>query len=203
MSGILVSIVDEVLANRLHLNVEHAGYPWARAQAMVEHGQADAFVTVPTAERRAYTVPSAEWVTQGRLTMFSRADNPKLAQWRKIQRISELSEVPLGTYLGNNWVKSKFEGMNVQYANDRAGALRMLMLGRFDLMVDASNPTRHAIKAEGLEHEVVELPATLDVSETRLCVGKKSPLLARMPDIDRALRSMKKDGTLARLSGFV
>jgi hypothetical protein len=48
--------------------------------------------------------------------------------------------------------------------------------------------------------EIVELPPVLDVSETHLCIGKKSPLLAYAKDIDMQLRKMRADGSLQRLS---
>jgi hypothetical protein len=40
----------------------------------------------------------------------------------------------------------------------------------------------------------------LDLSETHLCIGKRSLLLTHARDIDAALRKMKADGSLRRLS---
>lgn len=200
LKGILVDIVEEVLVRRLRLSVEHSGYPWMRAQLMVQRGEADAFVTVATQERRAYTVPSSEWVTQGRLALFARRNHPKFAQFLAIKGIQDLKGVQIGSYLGNSWVKSKLGAMDMQFAKDRDGALRMLVADRFDLMVDASNPTQYALKALGLEQVVTELPVVLDTSETYLCVGKHSFLLEYLPHIDRELRKMKLDKSLERLS---
>jgi polar amino acid transport system substrate-binding protein len=200
LKGILVDIVEEVLVRRLRLSVEHSGYPWTRAQILVQRGEADAFVTVATEERRAYTVPSSEWVTQGRLALFARRNHPKLAQFRGIKGVQDLKGVRIGTYYGNSWAKSKLGAMDMQFAKDRDGALRMLVADRFDLMVDASNPTQYALKALGLEQVVTQLPVTLDTSETYLCVGKHSFLVDYLPRIDRVLRKMKLDKSLELLS---
>lgn len=200
MMGLLVGIMDELLVKRLGLTVEHEGFPWARAQQRVKDGQSDAFVTVPTDERKAYTVPTQEWVAQGRLTMFVRADEPRRAQLEKIKAIAELKGFNVGTYLGNSWVKSKFTDVEVNYVTTRDSALKMLQAGRLQVMVDAANPTRAALRLAGMEKDIIELPPVLDVSEAHLCIGKQSPLLAYAKDIDAALRKMKADGSLQKLS---
>jgi polar amino acid transport system substrate-binding protein len=200
MAGILVGIMEELLVKRMGLAIEHEGFPWARAQQRVKEGQSDAFVTVPTDERKAYTIPTQEWVTQGRLTMFVRADEPRRAQLEKIKAIAELKGFNVGTYLGNSWVKSKFTDVEVNYVTNRESALKMLQAGRLQIVVDASNATRAAVRLAGMEKELVELPPVLDVSEAHLCIGKQSPMLAYAKDIDATLRKMKADGSLQKLS---
>ena len=200
MTGIFVNIMDELLVKRLRLAVEHEGFPWARAQQRVKEGLADAFVTVATEERRAYTVPTQEWITQGRLSMFVRADEPQRSHLAQIRSIAELKGFNIGTYLGNSWVKTKFADIEVNYVVNRESALKMLQAGRLQIVVDAANPTHAALRAAGMTGEIVELPPVLDVSEAHLCIGKKSPLLAYARDIDAQLRKMKADGSLQRLS---
>lgn len=203
MSGIFIDVMNELLAKRLGLALLHEGYPWARAQQMVRNGEADGFVTVPTEERQAYTVASQEWVTQGRFTMFVRRDASTLRErLAKAQGVEALRGLTLGSYLGNGWVKSRFSDKDweVSYASSRSHALRMLAARRFDVLVDSSNATQAALKATGLEQDIVELPPVLESSETRLMLARSSPHIARLPQIDAALRRMKADGTLARLS---
>ncbi len=80
LKGSLLAVMDELLGNRLKLSVQHAAYPWARAQAMVKAGQADGFVTAATPERAQYTIATTEWLYQSRLTLFTRANHPRLAE---------------------------------------------------------------------------------------------------------------------------
>lgn len=200
MAGIFINILDELLVKRLGLTIEHEGFPWARAQQRVKEGLADAFVTVATDERRAFTVPTQEWITQGRLAMFVRADAPERARLAQIRSIAELRGFNIGTYLGNSWVKSKFADIEVNYVVNRDSALKMLQAGRLQVVVDAANPTHAALRAAGMAGEIVELPPVLDVSETHLCIGKQSPLLVHAGNIDAQLRRMKADGSLQRLS---
>lgn len=202
MEGIFIDILDELLGKRLGLTLQHEGYPWARAQQMVRKGEVDGFITVPTEERLSYTVASQEWVTQGRFTMFVRRDSALRERLAKVRDIEALRGLTLGSYLGNGWVKSRFSGKewDVSYATSRSHALKMLAAQRFDVLVDSSNATQAALKATGLDQEIVELAPVLESSETRLMLARSSPHVARLPQIDAALRRMKADGTLARLS---
>lgn len=200
MAGIFIDIMDELLVRRLGLPVRHEGYPWARAQQRVRQGEADAFITVPTAERLAYTVASKHWVTQGCMTMFVRADSPLRARLQSVRDARDLRDISLGSYLGNGWVKARFAGREVHYSSSRAQALKMLLAGRFEVLVDSSNAMQAALHATGLSREVVELAPVLASSETRLMLARRSPYASRLGAIDAELRRMRSDGTLARLS---
>ncbi len=54
VQGIYPDLLTEVLANSLSIPVNHAAYPWSRAQQLVQSGEADAFFTTPTDARKAY-----------------------------------------------------------------------------------------------------------------------------------------------------
>lgn len=203
MGGIFIDIMNELLGRRLGLRLQHEGYPWARAQQMVRQGEADGFVTVPTPERLAYTVASQEWVTQGRFTMFVRRSDLTLRErLNQAQGVESLHGLRLGSYLGNGWVKSRFAGKDweLSFATSRGHALRMLAAGRFDVLVDSSNATQAALKAAGLDEDIVELAPVLESSETRLMLALGSSHVNKLPQIDAMLRRMKSDGSLARLS---
>ncbi|MDZ7937634.1 MAG: transporter substrate-binding domain-containing protein [Rhodoferax sp.] len=199
LRGTLPALLQELLSRRLKLLVDHSAYPWARAQALVKTAAADAFVTVPTPERLQYAIPTFEPVVQLRLALFARADTPRLSELQKLRNISDLTQQSLGSYIGHGWVQNKLGHLPLQYATDRNTALRMLMANRFDAMADVATSGLKGIKALGLEGRVVELPMVIDVSDVHLCIGKTSPLLRYSSAIDEAMRSMKTDGTIARL----
>jgi polar amino acid transport system substrate-binding protein len=71
MQGILPDILTEVIQKRMGISLEHRGYPWARSQDMVRSGEADAFCTVPTDERRQYANVSSEAVLQNQVTIYT------------------------------------------------------------------------------------------------------------------------------------
>lgn len=198
--GVFVDIMEELLVRRLGWQVRHEAFPWARAQQRVQKGEADGFITVPTPERLAYTLASSHWVTQGRLVMFVRAQDTALRQrLQGLRSPDELRGLRLGAYLGNGWVKARFAGHEISFSPSRQHALRMLLAERFDVLLDSANATQAALRAAGLEREVLELPPTLDSRETRLMLGRSSPYAARLAEVDTALARMRRDGSLVRL----
>lgn len=62
MRGILIDIINEAAHKRSGIDIIQEGFPWKRAQLMVQNGMADAFITLPTPERSAYTLVSRESV---------------------------------------------------------------------------------------------------------------------------------------------
>ena len=83
--------------------VSHVGAPWKRAQKMVEAGRADAFVTVPTDVRLAYTDSSRNvvftfeqraFVKKGGAAEMALMEDPSLASIAKL-RVCDI--------LGNGW----------------------------------------------------------------------------------------------------
>jgi len=199
LRGTSPRIVEELFHKRLQLDVTHRAYPWARAQSMVKHGEADAFVSAATPERLEYTVASSESLLQARLSVYASATHPQFARYQKFQSAAELAPFKLGSILGNNWAKATLGSQQVEYVRDRALALRMLQAGRFDLFVEVDELADPAIKAAGLDSDIKALPLVLAVDDVKVCVGKHSPLVARMPDIDEAIRAMRRDGSITRL----
>jgi polar amino acid transport system substrate-binding protein len=199
LRGSAPRVIEELLNKRLQLGVTHEAYPWARAQTMVHHGEADAYIGTATPDRLQHVIPTGESLVQARLSVFVSARNVHLPRYQKFQSAKDLEPLRLGSMLGNNWAKTVLSKHHVDYSNSRLSAFRMLQAGRIDALIDVDEPTLLAIANEGLESEIQMLPLVLATDEVKICVGKHSPLVARMHDIDEAIRSMRKDGSLARL----
>jgi len=105
MRGIFIDVVDEVIRTGMEIPVIHEGYPWRRAQKMVEANAADAFITVPTPRRREYTLISPEPVTTIAMTVFTSAKNNKLQEILKIRFVSDLKAFTAVDYIGNGWAR--------------------------------------------------------------------------------------------------
>lgn len=60
MHGVLIELLDELLVKRMHLEVEHIGFPWNRAQILSEKGIYDAIFTNPTQKRLLKFVSNKE-----------------------------------------------------------------------------------------------------------------------------------------------
>ena len=199
LRGTSPRIIEELLNKRLQLNVTHHAYPWARAQSMVQHGEADGFVSAATPVRLEYTVASTEPLLQARLGAYARVDHPQFAKYLKFQANTDLAGLKLGSILGNSWTKATLGSQHVEYVRDREQAFRMLLAGRLDMFVEVEDLAEPALKALGLDDGIKAIPLVVATDDVKVCIGKHSPLVARMREIDETIRAMRKDGTMARL----
>ena len=115
MNGILIDLLSEALETRMGIPTSHTGYPWKRAQLLVKTGQADAFCTVPTPERRTYTKISKEPTLNATFTLFIKRNTPKRDLLTKITSLDDLLGFKIGHYLGSGWAKKKLEGTRVSF----------------------------------------------------------------------------------------
>ncbi len=201
MRGILVDVIDEAIGKRLGIPVTHAGYPWKRAQLMVREGEADAFVTMPTQERRIYTVIGKEPVIEFALRIVTRKNHQKTKDMESITSIEQLRDYKVADYLGNGWAKRNLKEVNVQWLPKSDKIFPFLIDGRADIVV-ASNRTIYEMKLLGYDSQLKVLPNKLSSVSFHMCVGKDSPYKNRLNDFDHIIREMHKDGTIDRIEEF-
>lgn len=199
MHGILVDIIDEAIQTRLGIQLRHEGYPWARAQALVEGGVADAFITVPTEKRSAYTEVGQEPILQFKLFIATTKDNPNLEQLKKVTTIEELKPFRLVDYHGNGFAQKKLQGFNVEWVPEIPAVYPFLAAGKADVMLTSERGIADMEKL-GYQDEIIVLPQPLYNLSFHLCVGKKSTYKSILPKVDEALRGMKVDGTSQKLT---
>ena len=89
--------------------------------------------------------------------------------------------------------------MNVSWSPKLDYVLAMLINGRFDIFVDTSQVVRFNIKKLNYQDQIVELPNIVDSAPFSLCIGKESPYVNILPEFDKTLKDMKKDGILQKI----
>ncbi len=199
--GMLIDVLEEALARRMGIPVVHEGFPWARAQVMVSSGSADAFVTVPTAERLAYASFTVQPALMATFTMFVRKADGGNAELLSVRDLSGLKPHAVGSYIGSGWAKTHLEdnGIAVDWAPDMAAALRKLAAGRVRVFVDNSLVIRYNVKLLGLEDAILELPNVLDSSSWNVGISNKSAYAGIRDRLDATLKAMLADGTIRKI----
>jgi len=194
LRGILVDVIQEVAGKRLHLAVEHTGYPWNRAQMLVRNGEMDAICTIATPERLEYAVAAQEPVVSPRRRIFVRNDNPLLPQIRQVKDLEGLRQlnIVMVSYVGNGWGKANLGGFNVQEGIDFESALKMIVAKRGDVLIDNSFTMQYSLARTEGGADILMMPADLDQSNFQLLMSKKSPHLGILPAFDAALRKFKR-----------
>lgn len=194
ISGILVDIAREVFAVRLGQPVDAALYPWERAQQMVRAGEADGFITVATKERALYANCGRIPVLRAGLHPIVRRDDPRRAAIEAAQSLNDLRRFSFISYMGNGWAKQNLAGFDVYYATDFQSSLRGLAQGRGDLALGTTTSGSYYLREPELAEKLVMLPLVVDTFEYVLCLGKKSPHVAKLSEFERVLDVMRTDG---------
>jgi polar amino acid transport system substrate-binding protein len=201
LRGILLDIIQEVAGRRLGLVVEHTGYPWNRAQALVQTGEQDAICTIATPERLEYAVAAQEPVVSAPRRIFVHKDNAMLAKLQKVRNLDELHKLNPNviSYQGNGWAKTNMAHFKTDHGRNFDSAIKMLLANRGDLMVDNALTMQYALQQAQGSSDVLMMDADLETSHFQLLVGKKSPHVGMLPAFDTALRQFKRSPDYAKV----
>jgi polar amino acid transport system substrate-binding protein len=197
--GVFIDILQEALAKRMKQPLIHAGYPWERAQYMVKHGEADAFVTVYNPDRQRYTEASSEVLYSDELHFYVRKNHPDFNKIKDFTRLEQYLPYKIGSYIGAGWTKTNLSGFNVTYFRLSESLYRSAAQGIVDVSPEISAQARPLIVKLGLKDEIVEVPHSFDTLNYRLCIRKGSNFAKLLPEFDKTLKAMRADGSLAEI----
>lgn len=204
VKGLHADVLDEILVKRLGITWKGQCLPWARAQLEVKAGSADLLITIPTDERREYAVVSDHPVFEQYLHVYTYRGHPQIEAIRQIKSVADIKNLgllPL-TNFGNGWFKENIEsaGIPAYYGPADENIAEMLAARRADIIIDLPLSMNPTIKALGIESRLEMTPARFGPLGFHLLVSKKSPLAARMEEINRAIDTSIGDGTREALT---
>lgn len=199
MRGVLVDIVDEAIVKRMGIPVVHRGYPWARAQDMVKRGEADAFLTVVTQERKEYTVASEESILSLDFTAYISANSPRRKELEKVKTLTDLKPYLIGSYIGNGWAKTRLTEHRQHLVPRISSVVQMLNAQRIDIVVDGAQVMRYNIHKLNLDDAIIELPPIFETARFHLCIRKNAVFTDKLAQFDEVIRAMRKDGTMDKI----
>lgn len=199
LRGFLVEAAD-LIAKRARIPVRHEALPWARAQKMLQIGQADAFVTVRTPERQQYTVCVEQPVFTASYRVFVSRTNPRLPKIIKVASADELHSFKLGSYLGSGWSKANLRGFDVDTSPSLDIALKKMLLNRIDLAVGPQEIIEYRLDKIGASGFATKLSIEFAKAEFRFCVARASPFVESIPRLSKALAEIHSNGSLSRIS---
>lgn len=199
-SGFLHDIVMEVFQKRLGLHVDIAIYPWKRCQRMVKSGEADIMVTIPTPERKKYSVTHSRPIWIKRRILYTFREHPRI---HEINRLNGLASIKKGgyrviSYLGNGWTEKEVQGVGipVSFATTVDSMYRMLASKRGDLIIEEKALAAPHILDLGLSEKIVGTTGVGSESGFYILIGKKSVYAPLISSLDREIEDMRKQGRL-------
>jgi len=199
--GILPDMITEILGNRLKLPITMQGMPWARAQASLQDGSADAFFTLISPPRLEYAVFAPTSLITMRTNVFYAVDNPRKAEIEAIKTVDDLKGFRQGDYVGNGFAEATFKGLPIDYTPTLESTFKKIEAGRTDMFVGTDLVGKGVVKQVGLTDKIKSFPVDIG-APTPLNIGirKTYPdVAALIARVDEACMAAQKDGTIAKI----
>jgi polar amino acid transport system substrate-binding protein len=197
--GLGPDVLRQVLEPRGY-SLRFEAYPWARAQRMVELGQADILVgpyRSPAREARfAFVGPP---FYRDRIVFYCRRDS--LFHWsgnyRQLagQRIGVVRAWSYGA--GFDAVRGGLDLVTVEGVEN---GLRMLSAGRLELLASNQRNTLPVLQVLGLGDEISQLEPPIDIQDGYFAFPLRSSHAHLREDFDEGYRQLVERGQLARLA---
>jgi polar amino acid transport system substrate-binding protein len=180
------------------IDVQHEGFPWVRAQAMVRNGVSDAFITVPTDSRREFTVVSKEPVIVFETFVSTMKDSPHLDKLSKVKSLDGLKGYKIVDYLGNGWARNALKNLNVKWLPDYDAMLKFLEQGKADLII-SSRKMIHTAKKLEYAKKMVFFDHPMTSIKFHLCVNKNSEYSGIINKFDQEIKKAKAEGLIEKI----
>ncbi len=198
--GIYYDIMSEIF-RRLDIPLSVELYPWKRAQKLIADGKGDGMITAMTRKRsRLFLATNPIYTVSERA--FARIDNPRIQEILAIRNLRDLKGFKIVDTIGSGWAEENLKGLDVVWAPSYSSALYMLANGRVDIYVLGKYPGMSVLQklieekspySQNLK-KIIPGPHQLATIHFSLLIRKDSPYAALVPQINRVLRQMRKEG---------
>jgi len=199
--GIYADILSAVCEHHLGWRLSFINSPWKRAQRAVEVGDADIMVTVATPARLEYAHVVEPAIYELSLHVFTSANHEKRKSLASVRTVEDLVrlQVNTATNFGDDWHRSTIEatGVPTRYLPDLTNGFLLVAEGRTDVVIATRSTAKNIIEQNNLQGKIIETGGTLPAPSIHILIGKKSPIAARVGDLEAALASFIAEGRLA------
>ena len=199
--GLFIDICEEVLIKRMGIDVEFAEYDWDTCQERVINGLDDGLFTVPTVERKVYYETHINSAYSSDRLIWTYPEHPRVIEMETIRSAGDIitKGFTIATYHGNGWMKAELEPLGIKVFYEKEPFL-FLTQKKADIIIE--DPLIGIQKLKQLRipiHKLMQTRAVLPTIPYQLLIGKKSPYVEILPEFDRRIREIRKDGTMERI----
>ncbi|MDH1263037.1 transporter substrate-binding domain-containing protein [Pseudomonas sp. GD03944] len=199
--GLATSVLTIALKSMGH-SVRFELYPWARAQRMVEQGQADVLIgPYRNPQRETRFAFASDAFYRDRIVFYRHASHrPHWSgnyQDLKGQRIG----VVRGWSYGTDFDAARWQ-LDLVTVESVENGLRMLSIGRLELLASNQRNTRPMLQELGLNDEVAELAQEIDTQDGYFAFPRLPSHQPLRESFDQTFRQMIDQGRLATLAAY-
>lgn len=201
--GIAVELLREIF-NRLNVPVEFKLQPWKRVLRNAEEGEADGIMLLMYEAERERFLAYSDVIFESRELLYFRRDLHENFQWNSF---ADLRNYTFGvvdgyTYSDEFLEAIKTQGLKTDPSMTTDMNWRKLYGKRIDFMVEGE-AIANALFAGHKEYKEAFRAAARPVSTFALhmAFSKKSEAAALLPEVNRIIAEIQKDGTVDRILG--
>ncbi|WP_448107989.1 substrate-binding periplasmic protein [Pseudomonas azerbaijanoccidentalis] len=171
---------------------------WKRCLLDAADGRVDVVLAYSTAQREQSMLFSSVPVLREEVALFVNRQHPV-----KFERLEDLSLYRGGLLFGESY-GVEFDRMvaqnnNIEWVSDSRQNFGKLIRGRIDFITQERRTGELYVQNLPGAQDIVALPKALSVDYLRVAVSRRSPLAARMPQINEQLQRMVDAGDIERL----
>ena len=166
---------------------------------MAQQGSIDLLVNLRiTPERSQWLTFSQNPTFPNPIAIFMREDKAiPLKTWEEL--VPLVGGITIGDAFGNGFDEYLKDRLKTEPISNAANNFRKLDLGRIDYFVTGYYMGLAMIRSAGMQDRIVALKPFVSNQPIHLGFSKHSPHTALLPEIDRRLAQLAKDGTLNRI----
>jgi polar amino acid transport system substrate-binding protein len=200
-TGILIDVINEAF-RRAGYSVEVKLMPWARCLAEVKNGAVDGIFSVfVTPERQEFLTYSNEVLITQVQVFFVRVDSSLTFEGdlRKFtgKSIGIINQTSYGPRLDAALKEGIFE--KIDSTKDSESNIRKLIAGRVDMIPSYRHVVLSTAKRLGVLDKIRQLSPDIEAIPSYLAFTQKRDFAKLIRDYDKAIASMKQDGTYDQL----
>lgn len=195
VQGIMPDLLHEIVVNQMGHEMISSGFPWKRAQLMVEEGEFDAFLTYASPTRLKFTTSSENVIFLLTTRAFVRPESKALSALKTVPGIASLKKLDNCVMRGDGWSEKfyKDNSINFMEAKDTENCLDLVGFGRLDVFVHDTLSVRYYIKRLDLGKKIVMLPHVYSAIPFSLMISDKSQLpKSFIKDFDSHVNRLKR-----------
>ncbi|MNK95529.1 cystine transporter subunit [compost metagenome] len=171
---------------------------WKRCLLDAAEGRVDVVLAYSTSQREQSMLFSSVPVLREEVALFVNRQHPV-----KFERLEDLSRYRGGLLFGESY-GVEFDRMvaqnnNIEWVSDSRQNFGKLIRGRIDFITQERRTGELYVQNLPGAQDIVALPKALSVDYLRVAVSRRSPLAARMPQINEQLQRMVDAGDIERL----
>lgn len=203
--GVAVELVREIF-RRLDVPLEFRNVPWQRALVRLEEGTADAMPLISrTGDRSRYIAFTDPLYTDELILVAAAGENTEaVCDWSHPGALKGRTVGTVRNYVyGDQWASFvETHQFETAEANNDLTNLKKVAGGRLDFTVQYYSFLKSSVANDEVPADKLAIcPEPIERIPLRLGISRQSPLANRLDEFNRALKSIKEDGTYQRILG--